>query len=182
MYMAEIIIEELEQMSPDDFMKLEEKLRSIQEIKYYYANKNKDRDTLPDNYDSIIKDKIKIIFIEAPQNGRRLFEQNNYKVIMNIKGINNTVKLLYNVYDTDKTTDKNYDIVIGGKICRLGYFTSYSDYDKDSINILQQLHDTLEIPYNDTQNMVHLLFYGYFDNSNCYTVKYSLDDLLNSKS
>ena len=183
----EDIFRKIDHLSLDQLDKLYKYIYSIKEIKSYFEGIEEAIHNLPKNVDDIIKNKVKIIKVNKNDDEYLTCQEgNSFKITIEVDGINGQIELKYIQSNWRHTYTEYRSITFDGKIYQVGYGDYYKNHFiagqsmENDIYILRKLHDKLEIPYGDTNKMIHLLFYPYsfypYLEENQETLEYLLDN------
>ena len=163
----EDILRKMDDLSLDELDKLYKHIYSIREVKGYFEGIEKEQNNyLPENVGDIIKNKVKIIKINKNEGAYLAYEEgNSFKITIEVDGIDGQIELKYIKHNSKHTYTEYRSITMDSKIYQFGYGDYYKNHFiagqsmENDIYILRKLHDKLEIPYGDSNKMIHLLFY-----------------------
>ena len=185
----EDILRKIDDLSLGELDKLYKDIYSIREIKSYFENIEEEEDNnLPENVGDIIKNKIKIIKVDKDEDAYLAYEEgNSFKITIEVDGIDGQIELQYIQHNSKHTFTEYRSITMDSKIYQFGFGDYYKNHFvigqsmENDIYILRKLHDKLEIPYSDTNKMIHLLFYPhsfypYLEDREEETLEYLLSD------
>ena len=158
------ILKDLEKLSAEELLKISFKAKSLSEVKDYFTGIEECKySVIPSNSVELIK---KIEVIDVIEGGDWLcYEEGTSKEItLKIDGIEEEVKLYHKQHSSKHTHTEGITIKIGDKIYKNehgDFAENYVEKNQDDEYILKKLHDALGIDYEDTSEMVILLFYPY---------------------
>lgn len=162
------VLNALDTFSYEELKIIEKRAGQLKRVKGYFSDMVpglEDEKELPGNY-SECREKIKVVNVsDNEETGfRDGVPGTSTDVEMEIEGIDSPVKLSYIQSQTKHTYTQYRSIMIGRKRYEFGFGDFYEDYMKnssDATHVLQMLHNSLNISYDKTVNMIHMLFFPY---------------------
>lgn len=163
----ETIVAALPNLNMQELKTLRKKIISL----LYFDHKENYPEGLPSNATTLMTDgTIKVLEAVDDEDAWLSDEEGLAKLIkMKIKGIDDTVYLNFVQHNGRHTFTLYLSIKIGDEKYEIGYGDCVYDHGKlvngklvdTSDTVLKQLHEALEIPKYETEEMFYLLFYPY---------------------
>ena len=164
------VLSALDALSHEELEIIEKRAGQLKEIKGYFSSLDadlEDKENLPGNC-SECREKIEVVSVSENEdtNFRVDHPGHAWDVELSIIGIDSPIKLSYIQSQTKHTYTQYQSIMIGEKGYEFGFGDFYQDYmkfthDEDARYVLWHLHNALNISYDQTAKMIHMLFLPY---------------------
>ena len=164
------VLSALDALSHEELDIIEKRAGQLKEIKGYFSSLDghlEDEKQLPSNYSECRKS-ITVVSVSGNEDVcfRDGFPGRAWNVELSIAGIDLPVKLSYVQSQTKHTHTQYQSIMIGRKRYELGFGDFYGDYMNDDplwdgTHVLLTLHSALNVDYDQTSKMIHMLFLPY---------------------